>query len=947
MGINNSKLLSGRVPVTPYSNLTSDRYQFLGLNQAEPSLGAGDANSVLTLSTSNTRVWSNTLTLTSLNVSGASNLGNIANVHIFGGANGQLIQTDGNGNLVFADPAVSDSAAPMPFYIPVGETYYVPENFQGLFTVPIEIDGALEVNGILAEVGTAINSLNSQIIFDDNGELTGNTGFTFDTVSGNLSVPGSGIFTGSLLPSANIIYDLGNTTNRWNDLYLSGTTIYIGNSTISTAGANLVFTNGNGGQFVLSGNANTTSFSSAGGASVLTLRETDITFTANGNANIFKITGTGVNVAGTLSSTGNAAVSGILTDNYYYANGQPLDVGGNPGGANTNIQFNNNGEFGGSANFTFNSSTNVLTVVGNIDASNANLGNIVTANYLVSNSGCVLIGNGAIAVIGNAAGIFNSGIVDINLGLVANVVVGSTTGNVTIQGNLIANNNVTVTGTVSGNLLTGTLTTQAQPNITSTGTLTSLSVSGNANVGNIGATGGVFTTVAGTLTTASQPNITSVGILSGLSVSGGIEVNGNVQANTNIVVTGNISSGNANLGNLATANYFSGTLTTAAQPNITSTGTLTSLSVTGTINSGNLSVSGNVDSGNLNSSFLSITGNINSGNLSASGNSSSGNLSVTANVSSGNISVTANVSSGNISASGNINSGNISASGNINSGNISVTANVSSGNISASGNISSGNLNASFLSITGNINSGNLSVSGNVDASNVNSSFLSVTGNIISGNINSGNATFGNITSNGTGGNITGANVISANTFSASGNISSANLNASFLSITGNIITGNLSTSGNIDFGNLNGSFLSITGNINSGNISASGNINSANLTISNTIDAVNIKVTDLYSKRTSIPITSNTLIDIFPTTQFRSAKYTMRAGNGTDFQALEVLLVHNSINSIITVYGSLSTSSTDLVAFDTDISAGNVNVYATAVGANTNLNLMGTYVPD
>ena len=727
MGINNSKLLSGRVPVTPYSNLTADRYQFLGLNQAEPSLGAGDANSVLTLSTSNSRVWSNTLTLTSLNVLGSSNLGDISNVHIFGGANGQLVQTDGNGNLIFADPAVIDSAAPMPFYIPVGDTYYIPNNFQGLFTVPIEIDGALEVNGILAEVGTAINSLNSQIIFDDNGELTGNTGFTFDTVSGNLSVPGSGIFTGSLLPSANIIYDLGNTTNRWNDLFLSGTTIYIGNSAISTSGANLVFTNGNGGQFVLSGNANSTSFSSAGGASVLTLKETDITFNANGNANIFKITGTGVNVAGTLSSTGNAAVSGILTDNYYYANGQPLDVGGNPGGSNTNIQFNNNGEFGGSANFTFNSATNLLTLTGNIAASNANLGNVVTANYLVSNSGCVLIATGAIAVIGNAAGIFNSGIVDINLGLVANVVVGSNVGNVTIQGNLIANNNVTVTGNVSGNLLTGTLTTAAQPNITSTGTLTSLSVSGN-------------------------------------------------------------------------------------------------------VTSGNLSTTGNVDSGNLNGSFLSITGNINSGNL------------------------------------------------------------------SASGNISSGNLSASFLSISGNINSGNLSTSGNVDSGNLNSSFLSITGNINSGNL------------------------------SASGNISSGNI-----SITGNISSGN----------------ISITGNISSGNLSTSGNINSANLIISNTIDAVNIKVTDLYSKRTSIPITSNTLIDIFPVNQFRSAKYTMRAGDGTDYQALEVLLVHNNINSIITVYGSLSTSSTDLVAFDTDISAGNVNVYATAVGANTNLNLMGTYVPD
>ena len=605
-------------------------------------------------------------------------LGTIANVHIAGGSSGQLIQTDGNGNLVFIDPTVVDSAAPMPSYIPVGEIYYVPNNFQGLFTVPIEIDGAFEVNGILAEVGTAINSLNGQIIFDSNGELTGNVGFTFNTTSGNLAVPGSGTFAGSLLPNANSTFDLGTSTSRWKDLYLSGTTIYIGNSTLASSNGNLILTNGDGGQLIVSGNGTTTSTSITNQNSNVIVNPTTINFGVNGNANVFKLTGTGANVTGTLSATGNAAVSGILTDNYYYANGQPLDVGGNPAGSNTQIQFNNNGEFGASSNFTFNTATNLLTVTGNVAATNANLGNIVTANYLVSNSGCVLVGTGAIAVIGTAAGIFNSSIADINLGLLANIVVGSTTGNVTIQGNLIANNNVTVTGNVSGNLLTGTLTTASQPNITSTGTLASLSVTGN-----------------------------------------------------------------------------------------------------------------------------------------------------------------------------------------ITSGNLSTTGNITSGNLSTTGNISSGNLIVSYLSVTGNINSGNLSTSGNVS----------------SGNVSSGN--------------------------------------------------------------------LSITGNISSGNLSTSGNINSANLIISNTIDAVNIKVTDLYSKRTSIPITTSTLIDIFPVNQFRSAKYTMRAGDGTDYQALEVLLVHNNINSIITVYGSLSTSSTDLVAFDTDISAGNVNVYATAVGANTNLNLMGTYVPD
>ena len=605
-------------------------------------------------------------------------LGTIANVHIAGGSSGQLIQTDGNGNLVFIDPTVVDSAAPMPSYIPVGEIYYVPNNFQGLFTVPIEIDGAFEVNGILAEVGTAINSLNGQIIFDSNGELTGNVGFTFNTTSGNLAVPGSGTFAGSLLPNANSTFDLGTSTSRWKDLYLSGTTIYIGSSTIASSNGNLILTNGDGGQLIVSGNGTTTSTSITNQNSNVIVNPTTINFGVNGNANVFKLTGTGANVTGTLSTTGNAAVSGILTDNYYYANGQPLDVGGNPAGSNTQIQFNNNGEFGASSNFTFNTATNLLTVTGNVAATNANLGNIVTANYLVSNSGCVLVGTGAIAVIGTAAGIFNSSIADINLGLLANIVVGSSAGTVTVQGNLIANNNVTVTGNVSGNLLTGTLTTASQPNITSTGTLASLSVTGN-----------------------------------------------------------------------------------------------------------------------------------------------------------------------------------------ITSGNLSTTGNITSGNLSTTGNINSGNLIASYLSVTGNINSGNLSTSGNVS----------------SGNVSSGN--------------------------------------------------------------------LSITGNISSGNLSASGNINSANLIISNTIDAVNIKVTDLYSKRTSIPITTSTLIDIFPVNQFRSAKYTMRAGDGTDYQALEVLLVHNNINSIITVYGSLSTSSTDLVAFDTDISAGNVNVYATAVGANTNLNLMGTYVPD
>ena len=68
-----------------------------------------------------------------------------------------------------------------------------------------------------------------------------------------------------------------------------------------------------------------------------------------------------------------------------------------------------------------------------------------------------------------------------------------------------------------------------------------LDVTGNVDAGNVIATGDVSgATLTGNLTTNAQPNITSVGTL------------------TSLDVTGNLSSGNANLGNLAVANFFSG-----------------------------------------------------------------------------------------------------------------------------------------------------------------------------------------------------------------------------------------------------------------------------------------------------------------------------------------------------------------------------------------------------
>jgi hypothetical protein len=85
-----------------------------------------------------------------LNVTGIANLGIVSNVKIAGGTEGQSIVTDGNGTLSFQ--TLNPTGAMMPYYIAEGETYLVPTNKQGLFSLPITIDGTLEVTGILVQV---------------------------------------------------------------------------------------------------------------------------------------------------------------------------------------------------------------------------------------------------------------------------------------------------------------------------------------------------------------------------------------------------------------------------------------------------------------------------------------------------------------------------------------------------------------------------------------------------------------------------------------------------------------------------------------------------------------------------------------------------------------------------------------------------------------------------
>ena len=268
----------------------------------------------------------------------------------------------------------------------------------------------------------------------------------------------------------------------------------------------------------------------------------------SGNANIANITGVAnliasqatITLTGNLSTDSNISAGNIKTNNLLYANGNPWSIGASstpPGGSTTQIQFNDAGSFAGSSSFTFNKSTNTLAV-----------------SYISANGSQLT-------------------------GLVAS----------------------SITGQVANALLAGTVYTNAQPNITSVGTLTSLDITGNVTSGNAtlgnATTSNYFIGNGSLLSSITGGNVTGQVAYAAVanSVSGS-----NVQGQVTYAATANAVSGGNVLGQVGNA-LIASTVYTNAQPNITSVGTLANLSV-----SGNVAFSGaNVSLGNVSNLHVS------------------------------------------------------------------------------------------------------------------------------------------------------------------------------------------------------------------------------------------------------------------------------------------------------------------------------------------------------
>ena len=276
----------------------------------------------------------------------------------------------------------------------------------------------------------------------------------------------------------------------------------------------------------------------------------------------------------------------VQANTFQYSNGQPIS--GSAAGANTEVQFNaGNSQFGASPDFTFDSANGLLTITNVSTTGIVNLGNVSNVVISGGDNGYFLqtdgTGNLVWAAGGGGGGNGNPGgsntQVQFNdagtFGGVTGFTFNKSTGTLTVP-ILTAN---TVNGNVAHAVTANTVVDNQQPNITSLGTLSSLAVSGNANVGNIGATYGVFTNVSGNgsalssitganiigavpiatnVTANAQPNITSVGNLTSLSVIGNIRT-GNLTSIGNANVTGLIVGSSANLGGVGNVKITGGT----------------------------------------------------------------------------------------------------------------------------------------------------------------------------------------------------------------------------------------------------------------------------------------------------------------------------------------------------------------------------------------------------
>jgi hypothetical protein len=272
-----------------------------------------------------------------------------------------------------------------------------------------------------------VPGLSTQVIFNTDGSADATSGFTFDKITNAVSIGGNASAVGNITAS----YFIGNGSQLTG---IDATLIQNGNSnvkvnananvTTSVSGTSNVLVVANTGAYItglISATGNTTSgnfntaglISATGNVNAGNINTGIVTATGNITGNNLNAVGlslsgnvlSATNSTSNITTTANVAAGGILTDNYYYANGTPVDFE-QPAGANTQIQFNDNNDFGATAAFTFDTAANALYVGGTTSVTgNVKASNLVTAGLVAADTVTSYTANANLSLAPNGTGI--------------------------------------------------------------------------------------------------------------------------------------------------------------------------------------------------------------------------------------------------------------------------------------------------------------------------------------------------------------------------------------------------------------------------------------------------------------------------------------------------------------------------------------------------------------
>lgn len=540
-----------------------------------------------------------------LSTSDIVRLGTINNLKIIGGANGQFLRTDGTGNLVFAGvtgngtvTSVGGTGTGLGFVLSGTVTT------SGNLTLTIPTAAQLRTNMNIGNIANINFNGNGSTVLNGNGQwMTVGGGGTVTRVSGDgsglgFTLSGDVITQGNLSLAVPTVSQLRTTLGMGNvaNVNLNGSQLqYLrgdgawASVSAQPGGDNYTLQYNNDGVFagsaniVLDANLNTlytptlvantqiktpqlTNIPQSQTLSVVNSGTGQLEIVTIGGGNIDirgnAISSSNVNIGSTIdkinlqgvtqiATVGNLKIGGGVSGYFLRTDGAgnlawAAAAGGNgvPGGANTQIQYNDSGAFGGSAAFTFNEVSNTvaitnLTAGGNVSftGSSVSLGSNSSVKITGGSSGQVLSTNGS----GNLSWVNTS------TGTVSSVTGNGSGLGFTLGGTVTTTGNIALTTPTAAQLRTNlTIGNVANLNLNGNSSTVLNGVgswvqSGNGSVTSVGGNGtGLGFTLSGTVTSTGNL-VLAVPTASALrtSLTIGNVANANLVGNTELYLNGN------------------------------------------------------------------------------------------------------------------------------------------------------------------------------------------------------------------------------------------------------------------------------------------------------------------------------------------------------------------------------------------------------------------------